>query len=135
MRNEPAATPRRSFELEGYSHGGNPIPAAARIGNIIVTGGISGFDLGAGRIPDDIDSQCANMFKLAVKILEAAGSGLQDVIKVTVFLKPGIDRDALNREWVKYFPDAHSRPVRHTIINPHLVANMLVQCEMMAVMA
>ena len=31
---------RKSFEIEGYSHGGNPIPAAARVGNIIATGGI-----------------------------------------------------------------------------------------------
>ena len=43
---------RQSFELEGYSHGNNPIPAVARIGNLIMTGGISGIDLATGKMPD-----------------------------------------------------------------------------------
>jgi 2-iminobutanoate/2-iminopropanoate deaminase len=124
---------RQSFELEGYSHGNNPIPAVARIGNLIMTGGISGIDLATGKMPDSIATQCANMFELAAKILIAADASLDDVIKVTVFLKPDLSRDALNSQWLRYFPDPHSRPVRHTLINPHLPGAMLVQCEMTAV--
>lgn len=124
---------RTSFELEGYSHGGNPIPAVARIGNLVMTGGISGIDLATGKMPETIETQCANMFDLAAKILETAGVRLGDVIKVTVFLKPDLRRDALNSEWLRYFPDPHSRPVRHTIVNPFLPGGMLVQCEMTAV--
>jgi 2-iminobutanoate/2-iminopropanoate deaminase len=126
-------TSRESFEIEGYSHGANPIPAVARIGNFVVTGGISGIDLATGIMPDSIETQCANMFDLAMKVLQAAGAELRDVIKVTVFLKPDLKRDALNIEWIRRFPDPHSRPVRHTLINPYLPANMLVQCEMTAV--
>jgi 2-iminobutanoate/2-iminopropanoate deaminase len=124
---------RASFELEGYSHGNNPIPTIARIGNLIMTGGISGIDLATGRMPDSIEAQCANMFELAAKILETAGARLNDVIKVTVFLKPDLSRDALNIQWLRHFPDLHSRPVRHTLINPYLPGGMLVQCEMTAV--
>jgi enamine deaminase RidA (YjgF/YER057c/UK114 family) len=125
--------PRASFELEGYSHGNNPIPAVARIGNLLMTGGISGIDLATGKFPESIEAQCANMFDLAARILKAAGAQLDDVIKVTVFLKPDISRDALNSEWLRHFPDPHSRPVRHTLINPYLPGGMLVQCEMTAV--
>jgi enamine deaminase RidA (YjgF/YER057c/UK114 family) len=124
---------RVSFELKGYSHGGNPIPAVARIGNLIMTGGISGIDLTTAKMPDSIEAQCANMFDLAAKILEAAGASLDDVIKVTVFLKPDLSRDALNSQWLRHFRDPHSRPVRHTLINPYLPGGMLVQCEMTAV--
>lgn len=124
---------RASFELKGYSHGGNPIPAVARIGNLIMTGGISGIDLVTGKMPEAIEAQCANMFELASKILDAAGARLDDVIKVTAFLKPDISRDALNGQWLRHFPDPHSRPVRHTLINPYLPGGMLVQCEMTAV--
>ena len=60
------------------------------------------------------------MFDLAAKILKAADAGLDDVIKVTVFLKPDLSRDELNSQWLRYFPDPHSRPVRHTLINPYL---------------
>ncbi len=124
---------RQSFEFEGYSHGNNPIPAVTRIGNIIMTGGISGIDLATGKMPDSIVAQCANMFDLAAKILKAADADLDDVIKVTVFLKPDISRDALNSQWLLRFPDPHSRPVRHTLINPYLPGGMLIQCEMTAV--
>jgi 2-iminobutanoate/2-iminopropanoate deaminase len=124
---------RQSFELEGYSHGNNPIPAVARIGNFIMTGGISGIDLATGKMPDSIATQCANMFDLAAQILKTADAHLDDVIKVTVFLKPDVSRDALNSQWLRHFPNPHSRPVRHTLINPYLPGAMLVQCEMIAV--
>jgi 2-iminobutanoate/2-iminopropanoate deaminase len=125
---------RESFEIEGYKHGDNPIPAVTRIGNLILTGGISGIDMGTGTMPTVLEDQCANMFGLAVKTLKAANATLDDVIKVTVFMKAGLSRDALNREWLKYFPDPHSRPVRHTLVNEHLTGGMLIQCELMAVM-
>jgi 2-iminobutanoate/2-iminopropanoate deaminase len=124
---------RRSFEIEGYKHGNNPIPAVTRIGNLVLTGGISGVDTATGIMPAALEDQCANMFGLAVQILKAADSKLEDVVKVTVFMKAGLSRDALNKEWLKYFPDPHSRPVRHTLVNEHLAAGMLIQCELMAV--
>jgi 2-iminobutanoate/2-iminopropanoate deaminase len=126
---------RASFELEGYSHGNNPIPAVARIGNLVMTGGISGIDLATGKMPETIEAQCANMFDLAAKVLQTAGVQLGDVLKVTVFLKPDLSREALNNYWLRHFPDPHSRPVRHTLINPYLPEGMLVQCEMVAVSA
>jgi enamine deaminase RidA (YjgF/YER057c/UK114 family) len=126
-------TGRISFEVEGYSHGSNPIPAVTRVGNLVMTGGISGIDLTTGKMPDTIEAQCANMFDLAAKILKAAGTQFGNVIKVTVFLKPDLSRGALNSQWLFHFPDPHSRPVRHTLINPYLPSGMLIQCEMMAV--
>lgn len=126
-------TERHSYEVAGFSHGSNPIPAASRIGNIVVTGGISGVDLASGVMPESLDAQCANMFALMERILEAAGARIGDVIKITVYLKPGLKRDPINAEWVKRFPDPNARPVRHTIVNEHLAGGMLVQCEAMAV--
>jgi 2-iminobutanoate/2-iminopropanoate deaminase len=124
---------RQSFEIEGYKHGGNPIPAVTRIGNLVLTGGVSGIDTGSGVMPATLDEQCANMFVLAARVLKAADANLEDVIKVTVFMRAGSNREALNREWLKCFPDPHSRPVRHTLVNEHLAGGMLIQCELMAV--
>jgi 2-iminobutanoate/2-iminopropanoate deaminase len=124
---------RRSFEIEGYKHGGNPIPAVTRIGNLVLTGGISGIDINTGIMPPALEDQCSNMFVLAGRTLKAADAKIEDVIKVTVFMKAGLSREALNREWLKYFPDPHSRPVRHTLVNEHLAGGMLIQCELMAV--
>jgi 2-iminobutanoate/2-iminopropanoate deaminase len=124
---------RQSFEIEGYRHGDNPIPAVTRIGNLVLTGGVSGIDTATGAMPAALEDQCANMFVLAARVLKAAGAGLEDVIKVTVFIRAGLSREALNRQWLKYFPDPHSRPVRHTLVNEHLAGGMLIQCELMAV--
>jgi 2-iminobutanoate/2-iminopropanoate deaminase len=126
---------RKSFDVPGYRHGNNPIPAVTRIENIVMSGGISGVDLTTGRFPDAIEEQCNNMFKLVRTIVETAGATLDDVIKVTVFLKPSISREALNREWVAAFPNEGSRPVRHTLVNEHLAAGMLVQCDVIAVVS
>jgi 2-iminobutanoate/2-iminopropanoate deaminase len=125
---------RMSYEVDGYSHGNNPIPAVARIGNTVVTGGISGIDLSTGAMPATVEEQSANMFHVAKKVLQRAGASLADVIKVTVFLKPELNRAALNTAWLEHFPDEHSRPVRHVIVNPYLAGGMLIQCEMMAVL-
>jgi 2-iminobutanoate/2-iminopropanoate deaminase len=130
---ETFAMRRQSFEVEGYRHGDNPIPAAARIGNLVLTGGVSGIDMSNGTMPAALEDQCSNMFALADRVLKAAGARLEDVVKVTVFMKAGLSREVLNREWLKHFPDPHSRPVRHTLVNEHLAAGMLIQCELMAV--
>ena len=124
---------RRNFDVPGYRHGKNPIPAVARVGNVIMTGGISGVDLATGLMPERLEEQCANMFDLVRKLAEAAGASLDDIVKITVFMKPPIDRTALNAAWVASFPDATSRPVRHLLVNEHLASGMLVQCDFVAV--
>ncbi len=107
----------------------------ARIGNTVMTGGVSGIDLASGKMPITIEEQCDNLFEVAAKVLAPAGATLNDVLKVTVFLKSDIDRAPLNKAWKKHFPDEHSRPVRHVIVNPYLAGGMLIQCEIVAVLA
>jgi enamine deaminase RidA (YjgF/YER057c/UK114 family) len=107
----------------------------ARIGNMVMTGGISGINLSTGRIPATIEEQCENLFRVAARVLEPAGATLRDVLKVTVFLKPDIDRAPLNKAWLEHFPDEHSRPVRHVVVNPYLAGGMLIQCEIVAVLS
>ncbi|HET6969489.1 MAG TPA: RidA family protein [Phenylobacterium sp.] len=123
---------RRSIEVEGFSHGAQPIPAACRVGPLIVTGGVYGLDPATGRMPDDVAEQARLMFANLVRILEAAGAGLPDVAKMTVYVKVPEARAAVNAEWLTAFPDPASRPARHTQQNDHLPANMLVQCDVTA---
>jgi hypothetical protein len=53
---------RQSIEVEHLSHGSNPIPAACRVGNVIMTGGIAGRDPATGDVPDDARLQVAHAF-------------------------------------------------------------------------
>ncbi|WP_068875906.1 MULTISPECIES: RidA family protein [unclassified Phenylobacterium] len=120
---------RRSIEVEGFNHGAQPIPAACRVGPLIMTGGVYGLDPATGTIPDDVARQAQLMFANLARILDAAGAGLADVAKVTVYVKIPEARPAVNAEWLQAFPDPASRPARHTQQNDHLPANMLVQCD------
>jgi 2-iminobutanoate/2-iminopropanoate deaminase len=123
---------RVSFDLPGLKHT-NPIPSACRVGPILVTSGISGVDPHSGKLPDGIEAQCAQMFANIRSILEVGGATTDDVVKLTVWLQDRTQRPAVNKEWMAMFPDPHSRPARHTFAGPDLAPEMLVQCEVMAV--
>lgn len=125
-------TKRRSIELDGVKHGAQPIPAASRIGPFIVTGGVSGRDLGTDEMPADVSAQAKNAFVTLGRILNAAGASLDDVIKVTVYLNDRAQRAAINEAWLAAFPDPASRPARHTLVQ-ELAAPLLIQIEAMAV--
>lgn len=120
---------RRSIEVEGFSHGAQPIPAASRVGPLVMTGGVYGLDPATGKIPDDVAEQARLMFMNLERILVAAGGTLGDIARMTVYVKAPEARPAVNAEWLKAFPDPASRPARHTLQNDGLPANMLVQCD------
>ena len=123
---------RRSIDVEGFNHGGQPIPAASRVGGLIMTGGVYGLDPATGKIPDDVAEQARLMFANLKRILAAGEASLDDVARMTVYVKVPEARAAVNAEWLAAFPDPASRPARHTLQNDHLPANMLVQCDAVA---
>lgn len=125
---------RQSIEVEGFNHGAQPIPAASRVGNIIMTGGVYGLDPQTGKIPDDVEKQAELMFANLARIMAAAGGSMDSIVKMTVYVKAPEARPAVNTFWLEAFPDPASRPARHTFQNDHLPANMLVQCDATAVL-
>lgn len=125
---------RRSIEVEGFSHGAQPIPAASRVGNIVMTGGVYGLDPQTGKIPDDVEKQAELMFFNLKRIMTAAGASMDRIVKMTVYVKVPEGRPAVNKQWLEAFPDPASRPARHTFQNDYLPANMLVQCDATAVL-
>jgi 2-iminobutanoate/2-iminopropanoate deaminase len=110
----------------------NPIPLATHMGSLLVTGPISGKDPKTDQTGADLESQCTLMFANLPRIMEAAGGSIDDIIKLSVWLK-GEDKTHLNKEWIAMFSDVESRPVRHTFQNQDLPQNYLVQCEITAV--
>jgi 2-iminobutanoate/2-iminopropanoate deaminase len=123
---------RRSIEVSGVKHL-NPIPAASRKGPFVVSGAISGADPESGKVPADLDAQCAAMFANVRRLIAAAGGTPDDIIKMTVWIADRALRPTLNKYWVEMFPDPHSRPARHTVASSDLVPPMQVQCDLLAV--
>ena len=123
---------RRSIVIEGFDHGQQPIPAAAKVGPLVTTGGVYGLDSSTGVLPDDVDEQARLMFGHLERIMAAAGGSLASIARMTVYVKIPEARAAVNREWLRAFPDPADRPARHTLVNETLPSNMLVQCDAIA---
>jgi 2-iminobutanoate/2-iminopropanoate deaminase len=105
---------RRSIMFPGFSHQ-NPIPNASRVGNIVMSSVIGGSNPGTRELPPTLEAQVANVFGYIRAAIEAAGGTPENIVKIDFFVKdPATQREALNAEWVKMFPDANSRPARHT---------------------
>jgi 2-iminobutanoate/2-iminopropanoate deaminase len=123
---------RRSIEVPGIKHV-NPIPAACRRGPFVTTGAISGADPATGKVPEDLDAQCRQMFENVRRLITAAGGTPEDIIKMTVWISDRKLRETMNRYWVEMFPDPHSRPARHTVASADFTPPMQIQCDLFAV--
>ena len=123
---------RRSINVQGASHA-NPIPSASRKGPFVVTGAIAGTDPATGKVSEDLDAQCAQMFANVRRVMETAGGSPDDIIKMTVWITDRALRPVLNKHWVAMFPDAHSRPARHTVASGDFTPPMQIQCDLFAV--
>ena len=106
---------RRSIEVSGVKHQ-NPIPAASRKGPFVVSGAISGADSATGKVPEDLDAQCAQMFANVRRLIEAAGGTPDDIVKMTVWITDRSLREIMNRHWVAMFPDPQSRPALESYV-------------------
>ena len=111
----------------------NPIPNASRIGNIVMSSVIGGSDPATGELPATLDGQLANVFAYIRGDIEAAGGTVEDILKITFYVKDPIkDRPVINTHWVKMFPDAEARPARHSQTLPP-DSRALVQADFFAV--
>ena len=125
------AHPPRSIDVPGASHKA-PIPAAARVANILCTSAVSGKDPASGQLPTAVGSQVKNAFANLRAVLAAGGASLDQVVKFSITLHDDSVREAINAEWLAAFPDPQDRPARHITVHP-LQHGMLLQLEVIAV--
>lgn len=89
-------------------------PHARRVGNLLFLSGIGSRHPETEKIPDGIEAQTRACIENVRRILEDAGSSLEKVVDVTVFLTD-IERDfaAFNRVYGEFFEAI--RPTRTTV--------------------
>jgi reactive intermediate/imine deaminase len=83
----------------GYSH-------AWKVGNTIYVAGQVAVDR-EGRLvgPGDFEAQAVQVFENLKAVLEAAGAGLEHVVKTTVFLTHFAHRDKFREVRARYFKE------------------------------
>jgi len=106
---------RRSIDIDSFAHQ-NPIPAATRIGPLLVSSIIPPFDAGTRKVPESVEAQIENLFTHIGNMLTEAGGSFDDVAKITFFVTDIKVREQINDPWLKRFADPASRPARHTMV-------------------
>lgn len=123
---------RTAIYCESFKHA-NPVPAACRIGNLVVSGGIHGRDPQTGSTPDSLQEQLRLTFANVEAVIRDAGGSVDDIVKMTFWMTDRAQRNALNVEWERMFPDPATRPARH-VMKGNLDGYMQVQCDFIAVL-
>lgn len=108
---------RRSIEIDSFAHQ-NPIPAASRVGPLLVSSIIPPFNPGERKVPSDLQDCIRNLYLHIGKMLEAGGGGWEHVAKITFHVNDIAYREELNDQFVEHFPDPASRPARYTSVSP-----------------
>lgn len=92
----------------------------ARFGNLVFMAGLCARDPEKGyeTVSDDLEEQCAQIFRRIEDTLQEAGTTLANTVKVTVFLADIRTRDALVPILQHYFSDP---PPPITIVEAKLV--------------
>ncbi|OUQ34929.1 RidA family protein [Faecalibacterium sp. An122] len=98
-------------------------------GNLIITSGQLPVDPASGTMPEGIAAQAEQSCKNVGAILEAAGSGLDKVVKTTCFLAHMEDFAAFNEVYARYFT---SKPARSCVAVKELPKGALCEIEAIA---
>ena len=110
-----------------------PYNQAVVTGNLIYTSGQIPIDPATGQVVEgDIKVQTEMVFKNLQAILAAAGSGLERVVKTTVFIKDMNEFAAMNEVYGRFFADKAGAPARSTVEVARLPKDVRVEIEAVA---
>lgn len=107
-----------------------PYSAALKTGPYIFVSGQLPVDAATGNMPEGITAQTAQSLANLKALLEEAGSGLDKVVKTTVFLQNMGDFAAMNEVYGATFPAPY--PTRSAVEVAKLPKGALVEIECIA---
>lgn len=108
-----------------------PYSHAIRANGFLFVSGVVPYDPTTQTVIDgDFSDQMHHVFNTLQKILVSGGATLQDVVKVSVFLKDPADFKRMNDIYVTYFPDY--KPARTTVPGVDWGTGFLVEIDVIA---
>jgi 2-iminobutanoate/2-iminopropanoate deaminase len=110
---------------------GAPYNQAIRVGDLVFVAGQLGISLETGELAgDSVEEQTEQIMQNLAAILDAAGSGLDRVVKTTVFLLDLADFGDMNEVYAAHVGDRP--PARSTIGISQLPSGARVEIEAIA---
>ncbi|HEY9282080.1 MAG TPA: RidA family protein [Pyrinomonadaceae bacterium] len=123
---------RRSVSTESAPRAIGPYSQAIQFGSFIFSSGQIPLDPGTGQfVEGGIAEQTEQVLKNLSEVLRAAGAGLADVVKTTVYLADMDDFAAMNEVYGRFFPEAP--PARSTVQAARLPRDARVEIDVIAV--
>jgi 2-iminobutanoate/2-iminopropanoate deaminase len=111
-----------------------PLSFATRFGDLLFVSGIPGFD-DKRVLPESFEAQFANVVTNIKRVLDEAGAGFQDFVKVNVLLTRASDVATMNALYASAFGPA-PYPARTTCVVQALPdPKMLIEIEGVASLA
>ncbi|MGD9900346.1 MAG: RidA family protein [Calditrichaceae bacterium] len=109
-----------------------PYSQAIESQGFIFTSGQIALDSATGQIvPGGVEAQAGKVFENLKAVLDAGGSGLEYVVKTTIFLKNMDDFGKVNDIYAGYF--SKTLPARSTVEVSRLPKDVLVEVECIAI--
>jgi 2-iminobutanoate/2-iminopropanoate deaminase len=122
---------RRTIETEDAPKPVGPYAQAVLAGELIFLAGQIGLDPATGRLVEGgTREQLVRVLDNLAAVLRAAGHGLADVVKTTVYLVDLTEMALVNEVYGRYFPVPH--PARATVQVAALPAGARVEVEAVA---
>jgi len=110
-----------------------PYSQAIKAGGMLFCSGQIPIDTATGEfVEGGVVEQTEQVLRNLKAVLEAAGAGISNVVKTTVFLADMNDFGAMNEVYAKYFGD--DKPARATVQAARLPRDARVEIECIAVL-
>jgi 2-iminobutanoate/2-iminopropanoate deaminase len=106
-----------------------PYSQAIKAGSFVFVAAQGPVDPKTGKMGEEIESQTRQTLLNVKAILEAAGSTMADVVKVSVFLKNAGDFSKMNEIYKTFFPQ---NPPTRTTVEAKFAGSMLVEIDAIA---
>lgn len=122
---------RRELDVDGLAEPISHYADAVLAGDALYISGVVPVDAAGAVVGDDVVAQAEQVFAIMGRVLEAAGAGPGDVVKVTVFLLDIDDRPRINPVRRAFFGDA--RPASTLVeVSRLAVSGALLEIEAIA---
>jgi 2-iminobutanoate/2-iminopropanoate deaminase len=130
-KKEAVATVKEIIQTEQAPHAIGPYSQAIKTNGLVFASGQIPTDPQTGQfVPGGIEEQTEQVLKNLAAVLDAAGSGLNRVVKTTVFLLDMEEFAAMNEVYARFFKE--EPPARATVQAARLPRDARVEIDAIA---
>ena len=121
---------RQFIQTENAPQPRGPYSQGIKAGPLVFVAGQGPVDPKTGRLATDIETQTRQTLLNMKSIIEASGHSLEDVVKVSVFLKSAEHFPKMNSVYKAFFPK--NPPTRTTVVVEFVNPDMLIEIDAIA---